>query len=145
MGAAFKTRMIQGTKPTAETLTLLQKEYELPTGASINLMVFEIEARQGKYYCCWSGGEITDGEAKMTLVGQAAAEALVNLPLGDTQGLIVQELRLGSTPLREKVEETLRMHPPGAKICFLGDMAKELDGKLHEAFNVVDGVVHVGH
>lgn len=66
----------------------------------------------------------------MTLVGQTAVEALSNLPLGHNDSLIFQELKLGSTPLRNKVKATLKRPPANSKTWFTGDMQSELDGHL---------------
>ncbi|AZP69364.1 hypothetical protein EJJ20_00435 [Pseudomonas poae] len=76
----------------------------------------------------------------MTLVGQAAVEALSNLPQGRNDSLIFQELKLGSTPLRNKVKATLKRAPANSKICFIGDMQGELDGHLAQVFNLQKGL-----
>lgn len=137
--------MIEGTKPEAATLLELQKKMGIPADTSINLMVFETSFKDKKVYTCWSGGAIEDGEPKFTLVGRAALEALVNLPLGNNDKLVFQELKLGPTPLRDKVRAAIMRAEPNMKICFIGDMQGELDGEMHKAFNLVSGTIKVSH
>ncbi|WP_455233182.1 hypothetical protein [Geopseudomonas aromaticivorans] len=141
----LKSVLIAGTKPEAATLLHIQEQMGLQPGMSMQFMVYQVEFDRKKYYCCWSGGEIKGGEPLMTLVGQAAMEALVNLPLGNNDALIIQELRLGQTPLRNKIKTTLKRAPANSKICFLGDMQGELDGHMHTAFNVQPGTLDVAH
>jgi hypothetical protein len=105
----------------------------IPSEKSINLMVFEVEYDRKKYYCC-GPGEIRNGQPHMTLIGQAAVEALANRPLGNNDTLIFQELKLGPTPLRNKVKAALNRAPSNSKICFFGDMSGELDG--HNASSI---------
>lgn len=142
---AVVTKLIEGTKPEADTLTAIQQTMGVPAGVSINLMVFEVTFKDKTIYCCWSGGEIIDGQPHLTLIGQAAMEALVNLPLGDNSTFIIQELKLGPTPLREKVRAVVMKVPANAKVCFIGDMQGELDGLMHKAFNLVKDTVKVAH
>lgn len=142
---ALVTKMILGTKPNPDTLAELQRSAGVPPGVAINLMVFESRFKQKAVYCCWSGGEIIDDQPRLTLVGKAALEALINLPLGDSSTLIFQELKMGPTPLREKVRAAVMRAPEGAKICFIGDMAGELDGEMHRAFNVTKETISVAH
>lgn len=141
----LRSKLIQGTKPEAETLTKIQEQMGVPPGVSINLMVFEVEYDRKKYYCCWSGGALKDGQPYLTLIGQAAMEALNNLPMGNQDTIILQELALGPTPLRDKVKATLKRAPLNAKICFFGDMQGELDGHMHHAFNVGEGTINIAH
>ena len=141
----IRTKTILATKPEPETLRKVQEGAGIPSGVSINLMVFEIDYDRKKYYCCWSGGELKDGQPHLTLVGQAAMEALANLPMGSQDTLIFQELKLGATPLRDKIKATLKRAPLNSKICFFGDMQGELDGELHRAFNVVEGTINIAH
>jgi len=142
---SLSTKLIEGTKPEAETLAELQKKMSLPAGKSITLMVFETSFKDKKVYCCWSGGAIKDGEPQLTLVGKAALEALVNLPLGSTEALIFQELKQGPTLLKDKVRAAIMRAPEGAKICFVGDMQGELDGHMHKAFNLAQGTIKISH
>jgi hypothetical protein len=139
------TKLISGTKPEAETILEIQQKMGVPTYRSINLMVFETSFKEKKVYTCWSGGALQDGEPKLTLIGRAALEALVNLPLGNNDKLIFQELKLGPKPLREKVRAAIMRAEPGSKICFIGDMQGELDGQMHKAFNLAQGSINIAH
>ncbi len=141
----IKTKHILGTKPEPETLKTVQEGAGIPVDVSMNFMVFEVDYDRKKYYCCWSGGELKDGQPYFTPVGKAAMEALVNLPMGNQDTLIFQELKLGPTPLRDKIKAALKRAPLNAKICFIGDLQDELDGHLHQAFNVVQGTINIAH
>ena len=142
---SLESKLIQGCKPEPETLTEIQRVSSLPTDKSLNFMVFETSFKNKKVYCCWSGGELVDGQPSLTLVGKAALESLINLPFGNDDTLIIQELKLGTTPLREKVRAAVMKAPEGAKICFIGDMQGELDGHMHKAFNLVKDTVNISH
>lgn len=142
---AVVTKLIEGTKPEADTLRAIQQTMGVPEGVSINLMVFEVTFKDKTIYCCWSGGKIIGGQPRLTLIGQAAMEALANLPRGDNSTLIIQELKLGPTPLRDKVRAAVMKAPAGAKVCFIGDMQGELDGHMHKAFNLVKDTIKVSH
>lgn len=72
-------------------------------------------------------------------------EALVNLPLGDDSLFIVQELKVGPTPIRDKVRSAVMRAPEGAKLCFVGDMQGELDGVALAAFNLGRDVINIAH
>ena len=72
-----------------------------------------------------------DGEVMLTQVGQAALESLTSLHVGKNEIFVMLELKLGLTPLRDKVKDTLRKLASGSLICFFGDMADELDGHMH--------------
>lgn len=139
------TKFIEGTKPEVETLLELQQKAGIPPGKSIMLSVFETSFKEKKIYCCWSGGAIEGGEPKLTLVGKAALEALLNLPLGNNDKLVFQEIKLGATPLKEKIRATVMRAEAGTKICFIGDMQGELDGHMHKAFNLTQGTVNISH
>lgn len=141
----LKSTLIAGSKPEAGTLLRIQEHMGLQPGQSIQFMVYQVEFDRKKYYCCWSGGEVKDGQPHMTLVGQAAMEALANLPRGKNDALIIQELKIGPTPLRNKIKATLKRAPADSKICFLGDMQGELDGLVHQAFNVQPGMLDIAH
>lgn len=108
-------------------------------------MVFETVFKAKTVYCCWSGGALVDGELQLTLIGRASMEALVNLPFGSEDEIRFQELRLGHTPLRDKVRATIMAAPDGAKICFFGDMQGELDGHMAKALNLQPGVRDISH
>lgn len=142
---SLSSKLIEGTKPEAATLLELQQKMSLPVDRSINLMVFETSFKEKRVYTCWSGGAIENGEPKLTLVGRAALEALMNLPLGNNDKLVFQELKQGLTPIREKVRAAVMRAEPGMKICFIGDMQGELDGEMPKAFNLVSGTIKVSH
>lgn len=141
----IKSTLVAGAKPEAGTLLQVQEKMGTRPGQALEFMVLEVEYDRKKYYCCWAGGEIKGGKPHMTLVGQAAVEALSNLPLGSNDSLIFQELKLGSTPLRNKVKATLKRAPANSKICFVGDMQGELDGHLAQVFNLQKGSINVSH
>lgn len=142
---SLSSRLIEGTKPEASTLLELQQAAGLPPDRQIALLVFETRFRDKTVYCCLSGGEIEDGTPKLTLVGKAALEALVNLPRGDQTTLIFQELKTGPTPIREKVRAAIMRAPEGSKICFIGDMQGELDGSAFHALNPQREIVNIAH
>ena len=139
------SRLIDGTKPEAATLLELQQTMNIPADKSISLMVFETSFKEKKIYCCWSGGFIESGEPKLTLVGRAALEALMNLPLGNNDTLVFQELKIGATPIRDKVRAAVMRAEAGTKICFIGDMQGELNGHMHKAFSLGGETVKVAH
>lgn len=141
----IKATMLAGAKPDAATLLQVQEEMGTRPGQHLEFMVLEVDYDRKKYYCCWSGGEIKNGEPHMTLIGQAAIEALSNLPLGRNDALIIQELKLGETPLRNKIKATLKRAPANSKICFIGDMQGELDGHMAQAFNLQNGSKSISH
>lgn len=142
---SLMSKLILGTKPESATLLEIQQQMGVPADTSINLMVFETSFKDKKIYTCWSGGAIENGEPKLTLIGRAALEALMNLPLGSNEQLVFQELKIGATPLREKVRATVMKAEPGMKICFIGDMQGELDGHMHKAFNVARDPMNISH
>lgn len=139
------TKLIEGTKPEAETMLEIQQKMSIPTDKSINFMVFETSFKEKKVYTCWSGGEIKNGEPRLTLIGRAALEALINLPMGNDDKLIFQELKLGPTPIKDKVRAAIMRADAGAKICFIGDLQGELDGLMPKAFNLAQGTINISH
>ncbi|PXV76773.1 hypothetical protein [Pantoea sp. PNA 03-3] len=131
----IKSKMITDAMPSDETYKKLLEHVGLPEGTSVGLMVLEVDYDRKKIYCCLSGGEMIDGSPHMTLVGQAAFEALCNLDVPN-ETLTIQEVKLGETPLKTKVKRTLDKAPRNSKICFIGDMQGELDGVLSSVFNI---------
>jgi hypothetical protein len=142
---SLSSKLIQGSKPEASTIIEIQQMMGVPSDRKIALMVFETSFKDKKIYCCLSGGHIKDGEPHLTLIGRAAMEALVNLPMGDDTALIFQELKAGPTPIREKVRAAVMRAPAGAKLCFIGDMQGELDGIAFQSFNVGREVIDISH
>jgi hypothetical protein len=103
---------------------------------SMSFMVFETTLGEKTVYCCLAGGCLTDdGTLWLTAIGHGALEALLSIPTGSGP-LILQELTLGRTPLHDKMVKAVDAAPPGARICFFGDMAGELDGVAFKALNV---------
>jgi hypothetical protein len=131
----------------------LREEFQVPPGTEVSLSVFEVRVDHTVRYCCWAGGELTPyggpdgGQPRLTLVGQAAVDALANLPfLAERSGLtlVFQELKLGKTPLRDKVLAAFRRTADSPTlIAFVGDLSGELDGPIGQAFNI-SGAVLVG-
>ena|SRR5690625_3498054 len=142
---SLSSKLIHGTKPEASTIAELQQVMGLPPDRKIALMVFETSFKDKKIYCCLSGGDIEGGEPHLTLVGKAALEALVNLPMGDDTSLIFQELKVGPTPIRDKMRAAIMRAPEGSKLCFIGDMQGELDGVAFKALNVGKDTIDIGH
>ena len=101
----------------------------------LTLFAFEVECDGVTYYCCLSGGKIVDGLPVLTLVGRAAAEALASIAPKGTH-LLIQELKLGKTPIQEKMANAFRRAGANGFVCFIGDMAHELDGHAFKALNV---------
>lgn len=137
---------ILGARPRPETEALIRSQRNLTDDVEINLCVFEVIADGRVRYCCWSGGEMhrdNKGMPHLTPTGEAALEALTLLPcLQDADGkfdktLVFHELRLGKTPLKDKVLGGFRLTADAsAVICFVGDLVEELNGHMHEAFNL---------
>lgn len=113
-----------------------RKEIGISYGCKISYMVMETKIDDRVYYCCWSGGSIENGDAKLTEVGQAALETLVALPIGKNDTLFFQEIKLSKTALKKKIINMLSTKPRNSKVCFVGDLAGELDGHMVEAFNL---------
>lgn len=110
-----------------------------PLTQSILFPVFSTTLGEKTVYCCLAGGYLDrKGEIWFTAVGRAAFEALLRLPT-TTEPVILRELKLGRVPLHRKIRETVEAAPPGACICFFGDMAGELDGVAFKALNVQTG------
>ena len=141
----IKSTLLIGAKPSEATLLKMQKALKIPPDQAMEFMVFEVEYDRDTYYCCWSGGYMEKGEPFMTPIGHAAFEALMDLPLGGQKRVIIQELKMGPTPLQDKVKAALTRAPAGSKICFFGDMAGELDGHMAIAFNLKGAVKNIAH
>ncbi len=133
---AIKSKLISGVIGNEVRNQKFRNEIGLSYGQQLAYMVFETKVDGATYYCCWSGGDLEGGEPRLTETGRAALEVLVALPVGDDEALYFQQIKIGETPLRKKVIRMLKEKPAGSKICFIGDMAGELDGKLPDAFNL---------
>ena len=64
----------------------------------------------------------------------------IALPSENKDALYFQQLNIGKIPLK-KVIQMLKEKPNGSKVCFVGDMAGELDGHMHDAFKVIGSKV----
>lgn len=138
----IESKMILGATASPETL----RETGFHEGrGTAQFMVFQTVVDGKTYYCCHSGGKVIDGQVMLTNVGLAALDALIHLPLpdGSPSTLVMQELRIGKTPLVDKVRATFRMVQEGSRVCFFGDLAKELDGHMALTFNVT-GAIGIG-
>lgn len=134
------SRLILGATASPETLAEIRAHKpHLRAAEKINFSVFESTVDGKVVYCCWSGGYIKDNHPHLTDVGRGAIEALLSMPLGQNETIAFQELKLGPTPLREKVINCLLKVAPATKVCFVGDLAGELDGHMSLAFNIMDG------
>lgn len=148
------SKIIIGATPTPETEQALRVAHGLAPDVEATMQVFEVEIDNTIRYACWAGGDLIADPAgiggpmpHLTPIGQGACEALMRLPyLYGPDGeflytLVFHGIRLGKTPLRDKVISAFRMSADvNAVICFVGDLAKELDGKMGPTFNVVDAV-----
>ncbi|HBK3302464.1 hypothetical protein I5679_18905 [Citrobacter koseri] len=131
----IKSRMIEGIRPNAETLTAIKEQMGIEEDTDVRFMALEVQFDRKIYYCALSGGKLENGEPILTLVGQAALEVIINHP-SPNNTLVFQQVKLGETPLKTKVKATLRNAPANSKICFFGDMQGELDGVLSDVFNI---------
>lgn len=151
------SKIILGAQPTPKTEQALRISGGFPPDTELTMQVFEVEVDNTVRYCCWAGGELLPDPAgvkgimpHLTPAGQGACEALMRLPyLYDDDGrsrytLVFHGVRLGKTPLRDKVISAFRMSADvNAVICFVGDLAKELDGQVAKTMNF-HGFVDIG-
>ncbi|WP_147200851.1 hypothetical protein [Pantoea sp. CCBC3-3-1] len=131
----IKSKLMPNAQPSEETKAELLKQINAPAGTNIQLMVLEVDYDRKKLYVCLSGGAVVDGEARFTLTGRAAYEALCSIStISDT--LTIQQISISETPLKTKVKSALKKAPANSCICFIGDMQGELDGVLSDVFNI---------
>lgn len=138
----INAKLIIGSDPDAETLAEFKKHMNPDPDALLGFSVFELEYKGRIFYCCWSGGKMTPEGPMLTLIGQAALESLRNLPMGDNSVLIIQEMRLGVTPLKDKIIALLEKTKENSKICLLGDLEGELSGQIGNVFTPV-GIIEL--
>lgn len=149
---AIVSKYITEIGATAEEIALLRTQYKVAASVhpkEIIMAVFEVIVDGQARYCCWSGGELTDtsdipdsiAPIGFSPAGKVAFQMLARLPFVQRRLAFIQ-LRMGKTPLREKVLRAFRTTPHDMMLCFFGDLAKELDGHMHLAFNV-QGMVAV--
>lgn len=142
-GYPLRSYLIYGAEPRIETARLLLADWADNPEHIVTMQVFEVHHEGRTHLCAWAGGTIERGAngqpagMVLTTVGKGAVEALVDLP-GRMAGLAVVELRVGKTPLVDKVRERLReAGAEGVRFVFVGDMAGELDGLMSPLFNLV--------
>jgi len=130
--------MVIGPLPEEDTLREIRAALGAVEGDGLCFMLFESTIGDKTVYCCASGGELVNGQPQFTLIGMGALEALVNIPHRGkgTEMVFFQELKIGPTPIKEKIKRALTEAPDGAKICFVGDMQGELDGHILPSMNV---------
>lgn len=152
--ASLVSKIIIGATPTPETEQQLRMARGLAPDVELSMSVFEVKVDNTIRYACWAGGELLADPAgiggimpHLTPTGQGACEALMRLPyLYGPDGkflytLVFHGIMVGKTPLRDKVISAFRMTADvNAVICFVGDLAIELDGKMGPTFNVKDAV-----
>jgi len=140
----IKAKLIIDARPSESTLQQICAESGTSPEQQSGFMVFEIEHKDKIMYCSWAGGRMTSEQTpEFTLIGQAATEALVNLPWGSNK-LIIQHMELGPTPLVDKLTALLDKLDAGAKVCFLGDLRGSLDGQIQFVFDIV-GIKQIAH
>ena len=134
--ATIQSRLYIGTHCSPETEQRIREAYGTPKSESVGFIVMQTSVGHKTVDCCCSGGQLDHAtkEPSFTLIGLGALEALINLP-GEASALIYAEVRKGRTPVAEKIKQIILDAPPGARICFIGDLAGELDGVLTPALN----------
>jgi hypothetical protein len=154
---SLTSKFIMGASPHPQTEQLLRISSGIAPGTELSMMVFEVEIDHTIRYCCWSGGKMIpppSGQGAtlphLTPAGQAACEALLRLPhLYGPDGeflyaLVFHEVRMGKTPILDKVMAGFRRTADvNAVICFVGDLAGELDGQVSKTMNI-SGAIEVG-
>lgn len=130
-----------------EEMDLLRTQFKVGKDVhpkEITMAVFEVIVNGTARYCCWSGGGAHLTEAPtdaaslvqhLSPAGLVAQQMLCRLPFFQRKLAFIQ-LRMGKTPLRDKILRAFSTTPPDLMLCFFGDLAKELDGHMHLAFNV---------
>ena len=114
----------------------IKKDNDLPMGVKLRYMVFKTFIDDKPIFCCMSGGKMINGQPHLTSVGEATWAVLCNSTSSSKEVIIFQEVNIGKTPLKIKVKKALKKVPRNSVICFVGDMAKELDGVLLPILNV---------
>jgi hypothetical protein len=91
-------------------------------------------------YICRSGGKIVNGDAHFTDIGIHTYHALNSISVEGLEKDIchIQELKLGGkVSLIGKIKNKLESTPESIRICFIGDMAYELDSDINECFEII--------
>jgi|ERR1700688_3904317 len=152
----ISSKLIIGATPPPEIEQQLRIMNGFPIYNELSMQVFEVEVDNTIRYCCWAGGQLLPDQigmgdvlSNLTPVGQAACLAMLRLPyLYDKEGnplyaLVFHEIKMGKTPLQRKVIAAFRQTADvNAIICFVGDLAKELNGQMGITFNV-NGAVEI--
>lgn len=142
---ALHSRMYDGINSDGPAARQLRAVHGIPDDTALMLMVFRTSYGEKSVDCCWAGGKLEPPmmEPELTVVGLAAMEALMSLP-GLVGPVIFAELKLGPTPLAEKVAKVIMDAPEGARIIFVGDLSKELSGHMAPTFNVTGELIYPG-
>lgn len=145
MTSPIISNYIQGIPMPKDEYALLCKRAKFPKHHrpdEITTAVFQVLVDGEARYCCWSGGALQAAPDHpdalpigLTDAGLIAFKQMRRLPFFQHKIAFI-ELRLGQTPIREKVLRAFRTTPTDMMLCFFGDLAKELDGHMHLAFNV---------
>lgn len=138
----IKSKLIIDISASELTNRRIYNDTGIGSGREARYMVLKVSLDNKTYYCCLSGGRLENGEVLLTTVGSAAFETLMAIPVGKSDQVVMKEVKIGSTPLDQKVKTVLRKLPSGSKVCFFGDMEGELDGCFFDVFNV-SGTVEV--
>lgn len=148
----ISSQFISGIKLGKDELALLKQQLNLKDVRKrdqIALSIFEVVVDGSVRYCCWAGGNLVmppdDGAGPplpaLTPVGHATVQTMMQLPFFQGK-LAFIELLIGVTPLQEKVVQAFQNTPPDMMLCFFGDLAGALDGKMALCFNV-NGLIDV--
>jgi len=132
----IKTHVILGGSLDGPLGTKLKEQYGT-SQKEVCIALYKAIVGTKEVFCCWAGGTINreTNEPMLTLVGAASVESLAALP-GEPYDLVIQEVRKGKRPIQDKIIESILAAPEGARICFVGDLAGELDGEMSKAFNL---------
>ncbi len=135
MTAHIQSRLMLGATCSPETEAEIRKTSDAHKHTAVTFMLFKASVGHKTINCCMSGGRLDPDtkQPEFTLIGLASVEALMRT-FPKASALIYQELKRGKTPLQEKIKAAILAAPEDAIICFVGDMAKELDG-LSKEFN----------
>lgn len=144
----ISSQFISGIKLAKDELALLKQQFNLKDVRKydqIALSIFEVVVDGSVRYCCWAGGKLAMPPADLaesnpplpalSPAGQATVQAMMKLPFFQGK-LAFIELLVGATPLQEKVVRAFQNTPSDMMLCFFGDLAGALDGKMAPCFNV---------
>ena len=137
MSAQIRSKLIDDAIVNELDNRRITKELGCSPATKICAVLLKVSFERKTFYCCMAGGEVdaVKGDFSLTHIGRMTLDALMNLPVKNEQ-IVFQEVKIGTIPLRQKITRVFRRFPSGTKICFIGDMAGELDGVLFNVFNV---------